>query len=97
MPNPISSAANPPYQAPVDQAESQEVKPKEVSCAAPAAAVVIAGVAMAESVVKLVAGAPTVIGALPGVLGFVGSSMAMGAALANHANCRDEQAAQVKK
>lgn len=51
---------------------------------------------MAQSVVALVAGAPTLIGALPGALGFVVASMGMGAAAASYANCRDEQAAEAK-
>jgi hypothetical protein len=96
MPNPISSTPNSQYQAPVDHAETQAVGPKEVSCAAPAAAVATAGVAMAQSVSALVAGAPTLIGALPGALGFVVASMGMGIAAANYANCRDEQAAKAK-
>lgn len=94
MPDPISSASpqSTSYQAPIDGADSQEVRPSEISCTAEVVDVARAGVALAGSVAALVAATPTVLGALPGIAAFIGSSMYMGEAAANLENCRDQAA-----
>lgn len=95
MPQAISpsSAQSWQYQVP---AEPELAQPAEVSCKEEIVEVARAGVAVAGSVAALVAATPTILGVLPGVAAFVGSSLYMGKAAADLANCRDQATAKAK-
>ncbi|HYJ09948.1 MAG TPA: hypothetical protein VEX18_13090 [Polyangiaceae bacterium] len=95
MPQAISSSTSAQisqYQSPVET----EAEPTEVSCDEEVVEVARAGVAVAGSVAALLAATPTILGVLPGIAAFVGSSLYMGKAAADLANCRDQRAAKAE-
>jgi len=65
-------------------------------CTNEAAALVAAGGRMLGSVGAMVVAAPTLIGEVPLILGFIGNAAALGAAAAMYANCKDQVAATSK-
>lgn len=94
MPQPISSSSSSPSFACQPSAETHEVPPTQVSCKEELVEVARAGVAVAGSVAALVAATPTLLGVLPGIAAFVGSSLYLGGAAAELANCRDQATAR---
>ena len=95
MPQAISSSASAQislYQSPVET----EAEPTEVACKEEIVEVARASAAVLGSVAALVAATPTILGVLPGVAAFVGSSLYMGKAAADLANCRDQRAAKAE-
>jgi hypothetical protein len=64
--------------------------PAGAACTEEAAKLAAAGVNMLRSLGQVAAGAPTVIGEIPAILGFIAAAMLTGAAAADYANCKDK-------
>jgi hypothetical protein len=60
------------------------------SCVAEGTALAAATANLLGSLGRVVAGAPTLIGEVPALLGFIAAAVQTGAAAANYANCRDK-------
>jgi len=100
----VSSA--PPAQKPADTKQSrgpagppgtaqlvQQHPPGLGQCAGEEASLAAAAGVLIRSIGGLTVAAPTGVGEIPAILGFIGSAIAVGAAAAKLANCRDEAAA----
>jgi hypothetical protein len=87
-----ASAQTSQYQSPLET----EAETTEIACKEEIVEVARAGAAVLGSVAALVAATPTILGVLPGVAAFVGSSLYMGKAAAELANCRDQATAKAK-
>jgi hypothetical protein len=98
-PAPKPNDASAPSPSPASPAVVQLVKqhpPAVGQCVGEEAAFAAASGALIRSIGGLAVGAPTVVGAIPAVLGFIGSAIVVGATAARLANCHDELAGQSK-
>lgn len=101
MPRPVSSSSvsSAAYSAPAEAqaaGASDAGESADASCAEELVDVARAGAALAGSVAALVAATPTLFGVLPGIASFVGSSLYLGKAAAELANCHDQAAAKAE-
>ena len=87
--DPHATAASPPGVAVV-----VNQNPPAAPCMAEKAALAAASGTLLRSAGAMAVAAPTLLGELPAILGFIGSAIAVGAAAAQLANCQDEAAAQ---
>jgi len=88
------AASAPPTSAPGVAPLIKQHPPAAGQCAGEEAAFAAAAGALVRSLGGLVAAAPTAVGALPAILGFIGSAIATGATAAQLANCKDDAAAE---
>jgi hypothetical protein len=61
----------------------------KTDCRPQQVAVAQAGVAVAGSLAAMAAATPTLLGVLPGIVGFIGSAVALGKTVADYQNCED--------